>query len=94
MLERFFRWCQQVHDSIKAFVSDDWVDASDLTSCTLWKDNAVSCYSDVNGIIRLLRYETVDVGCRVTVHPLCRFAVYLATLFTTAPPDVVKKALN
>lgn len=94
LLERFFQWCQQVHDAIKAFEPDAWVDATDPASGTAWKGNAGSCYSDVDGIIRLLRYETVDVGCRIAAHPVWRFAVYPATLFTTAPQDVVKKALN
>lgn len=94
LLERFFQWCQQVYDAIKALEPDAWVDATDPASGTAWKGSAGSCYSDVDGIIRLLRYETVDVGCRVAAHPVWRFAVYPATLFTTAPQEVVKKALN
>lgn len=94
LLERFFRWCQQVHDAIKTFEPNAWVDATDPASGTAWKGNAGSCYSDVDGIIRLLRYETVDVGCRIAAHPVWRFAVYPATLFTTGAQDVVEKALN
>lgn len=95
LLEQFFEWCECVYKLVKEAQPEAWVDATDPASGTAWKGASGSCYSDVDGIIRLLRYETIDAGgCRVVAHPQWRFSVYPATLFTTATQAVINRVLT
>eukprot|EP00953_Heterococcus_sp_UTEX-ZZ885_P006372 3898-Heterococcus_DN1.PRE.2 len=52
-------------------------------------------YSEVEGMQLLLQYQVMNAGmCRVLLHPLWGSAVYPASCFTTAPIDVVTRALQ
>lgn len=94
LLLRFFEWCGQIAEVVNQLQPLAWIDATDPASGLAWRGKPGSCYSDVDGITRLLRYETLDIGgCRVVAHPQWRFAVYPATLFTTATVEVVVQAL-
>lgn len=95
LLLRFFEWCGQVVEAVIRLQPSAWIDATDPASGLAWRGTPGSCYSDVDGIIRLLRYDSIDIGgCRVVAHPQWKFAVYPATLFTTAAPEVIKQALH
>lgn len=95
LLLRFFEWCDRVVEAVKQLQPSAWIDATDPASGLAWRGKPGSCYSDVDGLTRLLRYETIDIGgCRVVAHPKWRFAVYPATLFTTATPNVIIQALS
>lgn len=95
LLERFFTWCVRVVQEVRNVLPDAWIDATDPASGMAWRGSSGSCYSDVDGIVRLLRYPTMDMGgCRVVTHPQWRFALYPATLFTTAPQSVIVDALH
>lgn len=95
LLERFFQWCTLVCRRLHDVRLDLWVDAADPASGMAWKGAAASCYSDVDGIVRLLHYETMDIGgCRVVIHPQWRSSIYPATLFTIAPPHVIANILQ
>lgn len=95
LLLRFFDWAQRVADAVNRLDSSAWINATDPASGMAWRDSSGSCYSDVDGIIRLLHYESMDVGgCRVVAHPQWRFSVYPATLFTTASPEIITRALT
>lgn len=95
LLERFFDWSEKVFQAVKQVEPNAWIDATDPASGMAWKGLSGSPYSDVDGIVRLLRYDTLDVGgCRVTSHPQWGFSVYPATLFSTVSERVIIDALN
>lgn len=52
-------------------------------------------YPDVNACEALLRYDLVPVGCcKVINHPQWGTRNYPATLFTTAPVEVLNRVLD
>lgn len=52
-------------------------------------------YSEVEGMQLLLQYRVMNAGsCKVLLHPQWGSAVYPASLFCTAPSDLVQKLLE
>ena len=52
-------------------------------------------YPDVIGSQMLLQYTMLDTGCcKLIAHPRWQTKVYPATLFTTAPLEIVKAYLK
>ncbi|KAF4316666.1 hypothetical protein BBO99_00007864 [Phytophthora kernoviae] len=94
LLETFVAFSQQVAKELSA--RKYWVDfidpCSGLPMLTL-SSNKV--YSEVDGVELLLRYHCLSAGmCKILLHPVWGAAVYPASLFTTAPYEVVKEVLQ
>ncbi|KAG1713303.1 hypothetical protein DVH05_001023 [Phytophthora capsici] len=94
LLETFVAFAQQVANALIA--RKYWADfidpCSGLPMLTL-SSNKV--YSEVDGVELLLRYRCLSAGmCKILVHPTWGAAVYPASLFTTAPYEVVQEVLN
>ncbi|KAG6623406.1 mitochondrial protein [Phytophthora cinnamomi] len=94
LLETFVAFAQQVANALIA--RKYWADfidpCSGLPMLTL-SSNKV--YSEVDGVELLLRYRCLSAGmCKILVHPVWGAAVYPASLFTTAPYEVVKEVLH
>ncbi|KAE9032112.1 hypothetical protein PR003_g9681 [Phytophthora rubi] len=94
LLETFVAFAQQVADALIA--RKYWADfidpCSGLPMLTL-SSNKV--YSEVDGVELLLRYRCLSAGmCKILLHPVWGAAVYPASLFTTAPYEVVKEVLH
>ena len=52
--------------------------------------NANKVFSEVDSAMQLLGYATQNCGCcKVLLHPKWSSAVYPATIFTTAPSDII-----
>lgn len=96
LLERFLAWARPVCEAL--WRRGHWADVTDPCTGQAYfghADAGGGTYSDVDGLERLLKYRADSVfgGCRVVSHPRWRFHVYPATLFTTAPADVVRYVL-
>ncbi|CAN0431337.1 unnamed protein product [Laminaria digitata] len=51
-------------------------------------------YSEVEGLQLLLQYQVMNAGsCKVLLHPQWGSAVYPASLFCTAPAELVQRLL-
>jgi len=62
---------------------------------TLSHDRLAGIYSEVAGLVSLLGYECQNAGCcKIVLHPQWRSAVYPASMFTKAPLDDLKQAIN
>ncbi|KAE8900879.1 hypothetical protein PF005_g14262 [Phytophthora fragariae] len=94
LLETFVAFAQQVVDALIA--RKYWADfidpCSGLPMLTLLSNKV---YSEVDGVELLLRYRCLSAGmCKILLHPAWGAAVYPASLFTTAPYEVVKEVLH
>jgi len=57
--------------------------------------NCNKVYSEVDGMECLLNYKSYNAGfCKILTHPKWGSAVYPATIFAFAPPDVVKDVID
>jgi hypothetical protein len=55
--------------------------------------NAV--YPEISGLEKARRFQTTNAGmCRVALHPDFGANMYPATMFTTAPVNVIEEALS
>ncbi|KAG4040408.1 hypothetical protein PC123_g24050 [Phytophthora cactorum] len=94
LLETFVAFAQQVANALisRKYWADFIDPCSGLPMLTL-SSNKV--YSEVDGVELLLRYRCLSAGmCKILVHPAWGAAVYPASLFTTAPYEVVKEVLH
>ncbi|KAG7387994.1 hypothetical protein PHYPSEUDO_013246 [Phytophthora pseudosyringae] len=94
LLESFVAFAQQVANALIArkFWADFIDPCSGLPMLTL-SSNKV--YSEVDGVELLLRYRCLSAGmCKILLHPAWGAAVYPASLFTTAPYEVVQEVLH
>lgn len=88
-------------ETFEAFATDlgtklegHWCDFIDPCSGLPKHTDAASVYDEVASMQSLLKYEISQAGpCKVLMHPRWGAAVYPATIFTTAPADVVATAL-
>lgn len=95
LLLRFFAWHDAFSAALAIVAPDAWTDATDPASGVARHGPHASCYSDVNGIIRVMSYPTQDAGgCHIVRHPTWGYAVYPATVFTTADVSAVRNALE
>ncbi|KAI9356975.1 hypothetical protein DFJ73DRAFT_821665 [Zopfochytrium polystomum] len=94
LLEYFFMWAHEVCEFIHR--TGHWADFTDPASgYPVYTPRGTTLYPDVDGSSRLLRYVTQDVGCcRVLSHPKWGSRNYPATLFTTAPVELLQQALD
>ncbi|KDO29396.1 hypothetical protein SPRG_05933 [Saprolegnia parasitica CBS 223.65] len=94
LLENFARWAQDVATAILA--SGHWADFIDPCSgLPMLAMNSSKVYSEVDGVEVLLHYSCLSAGmCKILLHPEWGAAVYPASLFTTAPYDVVHAIIS
>lgn len=77
LLERFFDWSDKVRNGLYEKDSSIWIDVTDPASGLARYGAHGGIYPDVDGCVRLLRYDTLDIGgCRIIRHPKWSFAVY------------------
>lgn len=89
----FFEWVALLKAQLDR--TGHWLDATDPATGAALYGRPAALYSDVPPMARLLRYRTLDCGgCTILLHPQWRSSVYPATVFTTAPFDVVVNALK
>ncbi|KAF0699639.1 Aste57867_9822 [Aphanomyces stellatus] len=89
LLENFVKWAHEVAAAIAA--AGHWADFIDPCSgLPMIALNSNKVFSEVDGVEVLLRYNCLSAGmCKILIHPEWGAAVYPASLFTTAPYDVV-----
>ena len=57
--------------------------------------NCNKVYSEVDSMECLLNYKSYNAGfCKILTHPKWGSAVYPATIFAFAPPDVVRDVID
>eukprot|EP00039_Didymoeca_costata_P013840 m.216756 g.216756 ORF g.216756 m.216756 type:complete len:491 (+) comp15881_c0_seq9:1318-2790(+) len=73
-----------------------WADLTDPCSgYPVIGERGSGLYPDVNGSWMLLRYDLIETGCcKLISHPKWGTKVYPATMFTTAPLDVVQSVME
>ncbi|RHY42990.1 hypothetical protein DYB26_000994 [Aphanomyces astaci] len=89
LLENFVKWAHEVAEALTA--AGHWADFIDPCSgLPMLALNSNKVYSEVDGVEVLLRYNCLSAGmCKILIHPEWGAAVYPASLFTTAPSDLV-----
>ncbi|KAI9207460.1 uncharacterized protein BJ171DRAFT_578579 [Polychytrium aggregatum] len=94
LLDYIYIFGQKFRDNIAAL--GYWADMTDPASgYPIYSDRGAALYPDVDGAIRLLKYQTILAGCcKVLRHPKWGTKNYPATLFTTAPLPVVEQVLS
>ncbi|KAF9955327.1 hypothetical protein BGZ70_010279 [Mortierella alpina] len=93
-LEDFVRWATALHDRLErlGFWSDMTDPASGFPS---FSERGRDVYPDVEGCQLLLKYDFQNAGCcKVLLHPTWGSKIYPATFFTTAPTDVLLRAME
>eukprot|EP00177_Eucheuma_denticulatum_P000829 GFKZ01001495.1.p1 GENE.GFKZ01001495.1~~GFKZ01001495.1.p1 ORF type:complete len:185 (-),score=12.31 GFKZ01001495.1:14-508(-) len=94
LLRVFLSWATEVRTQILQR-GPYWCDITDPVTGCAYFGNAAGGYSDVEGMRRMLGYATRDAGgCTVLKHPQWGFAIYPATLFTTASVETTVAALE
>ena len=91
-LEAFFGFAEELREKLQPH----WCDFIDPCSGLPKHDTASNCvYDEVSGHQCLLKYFVSQAGgCKVLLHPRWQTACYPASIFTTAPDDVVVRALQ
>ncbi|OQR94772.1 hypothetical protein ACHHYP_00918 [Achlya hypogyna] len=94
LLENFAKWAQEVATAI--IDAGHWADFIDPCSgLPMLAMNSSKVYSEVDGVEVLLHYSCLSAGmCKILLHPEWGAAVYPASLFTTAPFEVVDGILS
>ncbi|KAJ1426627.1 methylmalonic aciduria and homocystinuria type D protein [Ochromonadaceae sp. CCMP2298] len=96
LLLAFFDVAEQFMQEVKSS-GDYWVDYIDPCSGlpVSVKTDGQKVFSEVECAQTLLAYNVMNAGCcKVIVHPQWGSAVYPASIFTTAPAEVVLLALR
>ncbi|KNC79502.1 hypothetical protein SARC_08108 [Sphaeroforma arctica JP610] len=88
-LEKFHRWGSAVCNAIVE--RGYWADLADpATGYPMLGEPGTSFYPEVIGAQTLLGYDMILTGCcQMLCHPLYGTKVYPASMFTTAPRDVL-----
>ena len=94
LLETFFLFAKSFAD--KVVEKHYWVDYIDPCSgLPMLTDDCNKVFSEVQSAVTLLHYSTQNAGCcKILLHPRWHAAVYPATIFTTAPKNVVLEAID
>ncbi|KAF9923699.1 hypothetical protein FBU30_006230 [Linnemannia zychae] len=93
-LEDFIRWSTAIHNILKKL--GYWSDMTDPASgFPSFSERGRDVYPDVEGCQLLLKYDFQNAGCcKILLHPIWGSKIYPATFFTTAPIDVLVKAIE
>lgn len=94
LLENFVSWARGI--CVKLREMGHWADLTDPCSgYPVLGERGPGWYPDVIGSQMLLGYDVIDTGCcKLLAHPKWQTKVYPATLFSTAPLDVLAAALS
>lgn len=94
LLNLFFRVAAEVTNKIRQ--AGYWADYIDPCSgLPMLTPNCNKVYSEVDGMECCLGYKAYNAGfCKILTHPTWGSAVYPATMFAYAPPDVVISILQ
>jgi len=89
LLEVFMDFAKTVCTELRE--GGHWADYIDPCSgLPMMTEDCNKVYSEVDGLQVLLQYKTMNCGCcKVLLHPVWGSGVYPASMFTTAPRDVV-----
>jgi len=94
LLESFMAWAQEICQELRD--EGHWADLTDPCSgYPVFGDRGPGWYPDVIGGQMLLRYDLINTGCcKLLSHPKWTTKVYPATLFTTAPAEILYPKLS
>ena len=93
LLERFAEWAEKICKKLteNGYFADYIDPCSGLPS----KGDGNKVYGEVDGFELLCSYKTSDAGgCKVLLHPSWASAVYPASIFSTAPIDLVLEIIK
>ena len=93
MLARFVAWASGLCTLLKGkgYFADFCDPASGLPH--FYGSNRV--YADIEGVMKFRKYRSQMAGnCKMVLHPEWGPCMYPATLFTTAPNDVIMEVLK
>ncbi|KAK3804591.1 MAG: hypothetical protein J3Q66DRAFT_362244 [Benniella sp.] len=93
-LEDFVRWSTALHQGLER--QGYWSDMTDPASgFPSFSERGRDVYPDVEGCQLLLKYDFQNAGCcKILLHPAWGSKIYPATFFTTAPVEVLLKAVD
>ncbi|KAJ1565714.1 hypothetical protein HK096_011372 [Nowakowskiella sp. JEL0078] len=96
LLENIYEVAHKFRSLLQEQNPEYWADLTDPASgYPLFSPRGLSLYPDVDGAQRLLKYQTELAGCcRIILHPKWGTRNYPATMFTTAPLNVVEDILG
>ena len=99
LLTKFVTWGTSFKGNVELIEKRDksfsWTDMSDPCSGhPVFGDRSSMFYSEIEGMTHFFTLDTSEIGgCAVLAHPLWNTSAYPATLFTTAPLNLVKRIL-
>ncbi|KAI8366666.1 uncharacterized protein BYT42DRAFT_549751 [Radiomyces spectabilis] len=93
-LETFVSWGKRVVTRLRSVGM--WADIMDPASgFPIFSAAGPTPYPDVQGTQALTQYDVQNVGCcHILLHPTWKSHIYPATMFTTAPSDILVKVIN
>jgi hypothetical protein len=93
-LERFLDFARIASDYlIKRGFWADYIDP--CSGLTMIDRESQQVYGEVDALVTLLNYECTNVGCcKIVLHPRWGSSVYPASIFASAPEEIVREALT
>jgi len=90
---KFVKWGEQVCEELKK--RNYWADLIDpQTALPHLSSRGGTTYMETDDAVYHLGYEIVDLGCcKIVCHKKWNTMAFLATLFTTAPAEVLNQVL-
>lgn len=94
LLEIFMDFAKEVCNDLVS--QGHWADYIDPCSgLAMFDPNPNRAYSEVDGVQTLLKYKVMNAGCcKVLLHPQWGSSIYPASMFTTAPDNIVLSVLK
>lgn len=86
-------WAEKIVKELER--NGHWADVADPSSgYAVFTQRGSATYSEVDGAQRLRAFDSVQAGgCYLLSHPRWGVNVYPATLFATAPIDVLRECI-
>ena len=94
LLEQFVLWANAVREHVTS--AGHWLNFTDPASgYPVHGDRGGMTCNDVDVCLLCVKFPTVDLGvCKIMSHPEWKTAVYPTTMVTTAPFDILTRALE
>merc|ERR1711924_125847 len=94
LLEQFVAWANAVREHILS--EGHWAEFTDPASgYPIHSERGGMTLNDVDLALVCLKYPTVDLGvCKLISHPKWKTAVYPTSMVSTAPLEVLQRALE
>ncbi|KAL1524587.1 hypothetical protein AB1Y20_019477 [Prymnesium parvum] len=91
LLESFDDWAARVRKRLLPY----WSDCScPVDGCARYGTKTPAIYNELDGLVTLLKYDALPVGCcGIVIHPRWFRSAYPVTFFTTAPLEKLQAAI-